>query len=79
MPWVPWMEGIFQSDVHKGEAPSSATVRASTLLYYCIVLALVDGDSKLMWVAMGEAWSTSDAQIFKHTDLRHKIEDGSIG
>ena len=22
--------------------------------------------------------STSDAQIFKHTDLRHKIEDGSI-
>ena len=21
MPWVPWMEGIFQSDVHKGEQP----------------------------------------------------------
>ena len=28
---------------------------------------------------MGAAGSTSDAQIFKHTDLRHKIEDGSIG
>ena len=33
MPWVPWMEGIFQSDVHKGEAASSATARASTPLY----------------------------------------------
>ena len=28
---------------------------------------------------MRAAGSTSDAQIFKHTDLRHKIEDGSIG
>ena len=26
----------------------------------------------------GGAGSASDAQIFKHTDLRHKIEDGSI-
>ena len=33
MPWVPQMEGIFQSDVHKGEAASSATARVSTLLY----------------------------------------------
>ena len=28
-----WIEGIFQSDVHNGEAASSATVRASALLY----------------------------------------------
>ena len=28
---------------------------------------------------MGAAESTSDAQIFKHTNLRHKIEEGSIG
>ena len=28
---------------------------------------------------MGAAGSTSDAQIFKHTDLRHKIKDSSIG
>ena len=28
---------------------------------------------------MGAAGSTSDDQIFKHTNLRHKIEDGSIG
>ena len=27
----------------------------------------------------GAAGSSSDAQIFKHTDLRHKIEDSSIG
>ena len=28
---------------------------------------------------VGAAGSTSDAQIYKHTDLRHKIEDGSMG
>ena len=25
------------------------------------------------------AGSSSDAKIFKHSDLRHKVEDGSIG
>ena len=44
-----------------------------------VFLALVDGDCKFLWVDLGAAGSTSDAQIFKHTDLRHKIEDGSIG
>ena len=44
-----------------------------------VLLALVDGDSKFLWVDMGAARSTSDAQIFKHTNLRDKIEDGSIG
>ena len=44
-----------------------------------VLLALVDGDYKYLWVDVGAAGSTSDAQIFKHTDLRHKIEDGSIG
>ena len=38
-----------------------------------VLLSLVDGDSKFQWVDVGPA-----AQIFKHTDLRHKIEDGSI-
>ena len=28
---------------------------------------------------LGDAGSSSDAQIFKHSDLRHKIEDGTIG
>ena len=44
-----------------------------------VLLALVDGDSKFLWVDMGAAGSTSDDQIFKHTNLRHKIEDTSIG
>ena len=44
-----------------------------------VLLALVDGDSKFLWVDMGAAGSTSDEQIFKHKNLRHKIEDGCIG
>ena len=53
--------------------------RNSKGFHSIVLLALVDGDSKFLWVDMGAAGSTSDAQIFKHTDLRHKIEDGSIG
>ena len=44
-----------------------------------VLLALVDGDYKFLWVDLGTAGSSSDAQIFKHSDLRHKIEDGTIG
>ena len=43
-----------------------------------VLLALVDGDYKFLWVEVGAAGSTSDTQIFKYTNLRHKIEDGSI-
>ena len=39
----------------------------------------MDRDYKFQWVDVGAAGSTSDAHIFKHTDLRHKTEDGSIG
>ena len=39
----------------------------------------MDGDYKFLWVDLGAAGSSSDAQIFKHSDLRHKIEDGTIG
>ena len=53
--------------------------RNSKGFHFIVLLALVDGDSKFLWVDMGAAGSTSDAQIFNHTDLRHKIEDGSIG
>ena len=41
-----------------------------------ILLALVDGYCKFLRVDMGAAGSTSDDQIFKHTNLRHKIEEG---
>ena len=72
MPWVPWMEGIFQSDVQGG-----GSLFCNNKGFHSIVLlALVDGDSMFLWVDMG---STSDAQIFKHNNLRHKIEDSSIG
>ena len=40
-----------------------------------VLLPLVDGDYKFLWVDLGAAGSSSDAQIFKHSDLRHKIED----
>ena len=39
----------------------------------------MDGDYKFLWVDVGAAGSTSDVQIFRHTNLRHKIEEGSIG
>ena len=39
----------------------------------------MDGGYKFLWVDLGAAGSSSDAQIFKHSDLRHKIEDGTIG
>ena len=54
-------------------------LRNSTGFHSIVLLALVDGDSKFLWVDMGAAGSTSDAQIFKHTKFRNKIEDGSIG
>ena len=44
-----------------------------------VLLAMVDGDYKFLWVEVRAAGSRSDAQTFKHSDLRHKIEDGSIG
>ena len=65
--------------------PNRCPQEGGSLFHNCkgfhsiVLLALVDGDSKFLWVDMGAAGSTSDAQIFKHTDLRHKIEYGSIG
>ena len=44
-----------------------------------VLLSLVDGDYKFLWVDVGADGSSSDAQIFKHCNLRHKIEDSSIG
>ena len=38
----------------------------------------MDGAYNFLWVDLGAARSSSDAQIFKHSDLRHKIEDGTI-
>ena len=39
-----------------------------------VLLDLVEGDYKFLLEEVGAAGSTSDAHIFKHTDLRHKIK-----
>ena len=39
----------------------------------------MDGDYKFLSVDLGAAGSSSDAQIFKHFDLKHKIEEAGIG
>ena len=66
MPLVLWMESMFQCSLYcnyKG-------------FHSIALLSLVD---KFLWVDVGAARSISDAQIFKHINLRAKIEDGSIG
>ena len=50
MPWVPRMENIFQSDVHKGEAASTTTLKG---FHSKVLLALVDGDYKFLLVDGG--------------------------
>ena len=59
-----------------GVAACTTTTRG---FHSIVLLALVDGDYKFLWVDLGAARSSFDAQIFKHSDLRHKIEDSTIG
>ncbi len=47
--------------------------------YSIILLALVDGDYKFLWVDVGQNGSSSDAQIFNQCELKEVIEDGMIG
>ena len=44
-----------------------------------VLLALVDAEYKFLWVNMGAYGSSSDAQMFNHSKLRRKIEDGTLG
>ena len=57
----------------QGEAASSATARASTPLYSWPWWMEILSSCGWTWGQLGQL------QIFKHTNLRHKIEDGSIG
>ena len=44
-----------------------------------IMLALVDGDYKFLWVDIGAMGSCSDCQIFNHSELKELMEDGKAG
>ena len=44
-----------------------------------VLLALVDAEYRLLWVDVGSINSSLDAQIFKQSKLRDKIEDGTLG
>ena len=51
------MEGIFQSDVHK----RGSLICNHKGFHIIVLLALVDGDYKFLWVDVVAAVSTSDA------------------
>ena len=44
-----------------------------------VLLALVDADYKYLWVNMEASGSSSDAQIFNHSKLKKRIENGTLG
>ena len=75
MPWVPWMESTFQSDVHDGVAAFTTTTRASIRLYSWPWWMEITSFCGWTWGQSGQALIFS---IFKHSDLRYKIEDGTI-
>ena len=72
MPWVPWMKSIFQSDVQQ------PLPQLQGLPLYC-TLGPCGWRLQVPLGGGGGCRARSDAQIFQHSELRHKIEDGSIG
>lgn len=44
-----------------------------------ILLALVDADYKFLWADVGNQGSSSDAQVFNHSQLRNGLENGTLG
>ena len=44
-----------------------------------VLLALVDAYYKFLWVNVGASGSSSDAQIFNHSKLKRRIENGRLG
>ena len=43
-----------------------------------VLLALVNTKYRFIWVNVGSSGSSSDAQIFNRSDLKEKIEDGTM-
>ena len=46
--------------------------------FFLVLLALDDAEYRFLWVNVGSSGSSSDAQIFNRSDLREKIEDGTL-
>ena len=44
-----------------------------------VLMALVNTEYRFLWIDSGSSVSCSDALIFNRSDLREKIEDGSLG
>ena len=44
-----------------------------------VLLALVYAEYRFMWIYCGSSDSCSDAPILNRSDLRERIEDGSLG
>ena len=51
----------------------------TTRAFSLVLLALVDAEFGFLWVDVGSSESLSDAQIFNHSKLKEKIEDGTLG
>ena len=48
-------------------------------LFSLLLLAQVDAEYRFLWIDCGSSGSSSDAQIFKKSNLREKIENDSLG
>ena len=44
-----------------------------------VLLVLVSAEYNFLWVNMGASGSSSDAQIFNHSKLKRRIENGTLG
>ena len=44
-----------------------------------VLLALVDADYKFLWVNVRASGSSSDAEIFSHSKVKRRIENGTLG
>ena len=44
-----------------------------------VLLALMDFEYKFLWVNVGASGSSCDAQIFNHSKLKRRIENGTLG
>ena len=59
--------------------PNSGSLYHNYKHFFSVVLlALADADYKFLWIDCGGLGSMSDAQIFKESELKQCLEDGTI-